>query len=307
MDQIKIGEYIKKNRKEKKLTQQQLADILHTTNKAVSKWETGVNIPETSMLVPLSEALGVSVLDLLMGADVEKSDIQEKNDMGTGLSDFIHKQNSKYRIVSVLLLVMTIIVAGIFISRGVREQKYLKQFTVLERGDKFNVVQEKIPFESAFSEQYKKLTYITPLGNIIDISFFGDEGLLYIYEYNSTRTVMKRMIMSPLEGEYCLSYDNNVRIVFNNSEYEIYGSGNDYMDLMEMLGNREKATFDGTCINETIYSFPTIEKTMEFNLNSDLKDVIVVYLGEDSFRIKKENTCMEFLKNIDSTEIEQNG
>ena len=95
MDQIKIGEYIKKNRKEKKLTQQQLADILHTTNKAVSKWETGVNMPETSMLVPLSEALGVSVLDLLMGADVEKSDIQEKNDMGTGLSDFIHKQNSK--------------------------------------------------------------------------------------------------------------------------------------------------------------------------------------------------------------------
>ena len=307
MDQIKIGEYIKKNRKEKKLTQQQLADILHTTNKAVSKWETGVNIPETSMLVPLSEALGVSVLDLLMGADVEKSDIQEKNDMGTGLSDFIHKQNSKYRIVSVLLLVMTIIVAGIFISRGVREQKYLKQFTVLERGDKFNVVQEKIPFESAFSEQYKKLTYITPLGNIIDISFFGDEGLLYIYEYNSTRTVMKRMIMSPLEGEYCLSYDNNVRIVFNNSEYEIYGSGNYYMDLIEMLGNREKATFDGTYINETIYSFPTIEKTMEFNLNSDLKDVIVVYLGEDSFRIKKENTYMEFLKNIDSTEIEQNG
>ena len=43
MDQIKIGEYIKKNRKEKKLTQQQLADILHTTNKAVSKWETGVS------------------------------------------------------------------------------------------------------------------------------------------------------------------------------------------------------------------------------------------------------------------------
>ena len=42
MDQIKIGEYIKKNRKEKKLTQQQLADILHTTNKAVSKWERGV-------------------------------------------------------------------------------------------------------------------------------------------------------------------------------------------------------------------------------------------------------------------------
>ena len=41
MDQIKIGEYIKKNRKEKKLTQQQLADILHTTNKAVSKWLRG--------------------------------------------------------------------------------------------------------------------------------------------------------------------------------------------------------------------------------------------------------------------------
>ncbi|MBQ9036225.1 MAG: helix-turn-helix transcriptional regulator, partial [Erysipelotrichaceae bacterium] len=87
MDQKKIGEYIHRYRKEKGLTQQQLAEILHVSNKAVSKWETGVNTPDTSMLIPLSEALGVSVLDLLMGSDLDKADTSEINSFGTRLSE----------------------------------------------------------------------------------------------------------------------------------------------------------------------------------------------------------------------------
>ena len=65
MDQIKIGEYIKKNRKEKKLTQQQLADILHTTNKAVSKWETGQSEPSAKNLIQLAQLFGVTVSELV--------------------------------------------------------------------------------------------------------------------------------------------------------------------------------------------------------------------------------------------------
>ena len=60
-----MGQYIAEKRAEKGLTQQQLADRLHVTNKAVSKWETGRGLPDIQMLEPLSEALGVTPAELL--------------------------------------------------------------------------------------------------------------------------------------------------------------------------------------------------------------------------------------------------
>ena len=67
MDAEKIGAFIKVLRKEKNLTQKELAGILNCTDKAVSRWETGRGVPEVSFLLPLSDALGVSVNELLMG------------------------------------------------------------------------------------------------------------------------------------------------------------------------------------------------------------------------------------------------
>lgn len=65
MDQNKIGEFIEKSRKEKDLTQQQLADILGVSNTAVCKWEHGNNLPDISMLEPLSRALDIDILELI--------------------------------------------------------------------------------------------------------------------------------------------------------------------------------------------------------------------------------------------------
>ena len=63
----KFGEFLYELRKEKGLTQQELADKLNITNKAVSKWETGDAFPETAQLKPLARILGVSVDELLEG------------------------------------------------------------------------------------------------------------------------------------------------------------------------------------------------------------------------------------------------
>lgn len=67
MSQVETGQRIAALRKEKGYTQKQLAELLHVTDKAVSKWERGDSYPETGMLVPLAAALGVSV-DTLLGA-----------------------------------------------------------------------------------------------------------------------------------------------------------------------------------------------------------------------------------------------
>lgn len=67
MDQIKVGMYIKKLRKEKELTQKELADKLNVTFQAVSKWELGETLPDTSIIIELCEILGTNANLLLSG------------------------------------------------------------------------------------------------------------------------------------------------------------------------------------------------------------------------------------------------
>ena len=65
MDQVKIGRFIAAARKERNLTQRQLADLLSISDKTISKWECGKGLPEVSLMLPLCEALEISVNELL--------------------------------------------------------------------------------------------------------------------------------------------------------------------------------------------------------------------------------------------------
>ncbi len=78
MDIIKIGKFIAEKRKEKKLTQEGLAEKLGVTSKTISRWENGNYMPDISLLKPLSEELGVTLNDLISGEKVDKEHYQEK-------------------------------------------------------------------------------------------------------------------------------------------------------------------------------------------------------------------------------------
>lgn len=65
MDAQKLGTFIATMRKEKGLTQRDLADKLHVTDKAVSKWERGLGLPDIRMIEPLADALGVTVVEVM--------------------------------------------------------------------------------------------------------------------------------------------------------------------------------------------------------------------------------------------------
>lgn len=78
MDQRKIGKLIEKYRKQKKLTQKELANRLGVSNTAVSKWETGNNLPDISMLEPLSDVLEVDILELLKSQKSSHEDTSKK-------------------------------------------------------------------------------------------------------------------------------------------------------------------------------------------------------------------------------------
>ena len=80
MDYEKIGKFIYELRKNKKLTQKDLAESLNVTIQAVSKWERGLGCPDVSLLRPLSEYLGVSISELLNGEKIKKENVLEKAD-----------------------------------------------------------------------------------------------------------------------------------------------------------------------------------------------------------------------------------
>lgn len=65
LDKARFGAFVASLRKEKGLTQKALAQQLFISDKAVSKWETGVSVPDTALLIPLADALGVTVTELL--------------------------------------------------------------------------------------------------------------------------------------------------------------------------------------------------------------------------------------------------
>lgn len=73
MDRYVTGAVIRRLREKKKITQEELADIIHVSGKAVSKWETGQGFPDISLLEPLAQALGISVIELLSGEDIRNT------------------------------------------------------------------------------------------------------------------------------------------------------------------------------------------------------------------------------------------
>ena len=75
MDTKAIGALIARRRKERSLSQAELAERLHVTDKAVSRWETGRGMPGLDSLEPLSEALGLSVSELLSGKELTTEEL----------------------------------------------------------------------------------------------------------------------------------------------------------------------------------------------------------------------------------------
>lgn len=98
MDQIKIGKFIGELRKEKKLTQKELAEKLLISDKTVSKWERGKGLPDVSLMMPLCEILDITVNELLSAQYL--SDLEYKTKSEEIIMNLIkEKQESKYKII----------------------------------------------------------------------------------------------------------------------------------------------------------------------------------------------------------------
>ncbi|MBE6575663.1 MAG: helix-turn-helix transcriptional regulator [Ruminococcaceae bacterium] len=126
MDQWKTGRFIAERRKEKNLTQMQLAEKLGITDKAISKWERGISMPDTSIMLELCDILGISVNELLSGEKISMENNNQKNEQL--LLDMAKEAEQKNRIiwtsmwvimvVSIIALLGGMFIASFFIPEG---------------------------------------------------------------------------------------------------------------------------------------------------------------------------------------------
>jgi len=119
MDQIKIGRFIAECRKKANLTQMQLAEKLGITDKAVSKWERGIAMPDTSIMLELCAILGISVNELLSGEKLDMENNDQKNQqLLLDMAKELEKKNKT--IWSSMWAIMTVsiigLIAGIFVA-----------------------------------------------------------------------------------------------------------------------------------------------------------------------------------------------
>ncbi len=109
MDAEKFGAFIAGCRKEKCMTQSELAVKLQVTDKAVSRWERGIGFPDINTLEPLADALGISVLELMKSEKMEEKNdlVQENEAVLTDTVQLAVSQKKKWKkVVAVLLFVI---------------------------------------------------------------------------------------------------------------------------------------------------------------------------------------------------------
>ena len=115
MDQIKIGNFIKQKRKEKNITQNELSEKLNITNRAISKWENGICMPDSGIIPELCEILNITINDLFSGevVDVKNSERQLEKNL---LEMTKLKQEKDKKMLNIEILIGILCILPLFIS-----------------------------------------------------------------------------------------------------------------------------------------------------------------------------------------------
>lgn len=145
MDSKAVGNFIAELRKEQGLTQKQLAEKLSVTDKAVSRWETGKGYPDIEILTSLSEALGVSLNELIAGKHLDEEEIKTQSDKNI---EEAYKRAKKAKrkkrfiiIISVLAAVALIVCAVFEIDEAVYRSRHHYDTEMMSRSPRAGILE----------------------------------------------------------------------------------------------------------------------------------------------------------------------
>lgn len=201
MDNKKIGLFIANLRKEIGLTQKELADKLFITDRAVSKWERGLSLPDISLLDNLSSVLGVSVIEILKGERIKDKGSNDEiiHSLEYAKVSFKEKVNNIFNIASItiILVIMSVLLfynIKIYLIQGV---KYYPNVWY-DNANVFSSVEESINLIKNSSGKYTDDEYeqiIFFIDDIADIEKDKDMFNREYYKYNDFKIVSEKYLI----------------------------------------------------------------------------------------------------------------
>ncbi len=182
MNQEKIGKFIAERRKAKKLSQKELAEKLKVTDRSISNWENGKNMPDLALFKPLCDELEISLNDLMSGEIVQKEKYQEKFE--ENVVSAISKVRTKNRFLWLYLIIIGIILLFL-LSLTILEYNFKQSY---DEKNMFLINEENNEFLTFHTSYDGKINYV-----VTKYLEEGQEvGLIFInYESNIINLLKK--------------------------------------------------------------------------------------------------------------------
>jgi len=131
MDQSKIGAFLKSLRKEKGLTQEQLAEQMSVSSRTVSRWETGSNMPDISILIELADFYDVDIREIISGERKSEIMTEETREVLTKVAEYTDADKQKLMkdiIVNSVIALICLIAANVMHETGLTEKNEIFNF-----------------------------------------------------------------------------------------------------------------------------------------------------------------------------------
>ena len=289
MNQEKIGKFIAQCRKDKKMTQSELAEKLNVTDRSVSNWENGRNMPDLSLFKPLCDELGITINELLSGEKIKKEEYQEK--LEENIINTIDYSTKKINIIrnnlGIALLILGILISFTAMTMFETESSWGSIYSVI--GAIISLI--------GVSKLTKKYKYSKRI--LICITYFiFFLVMLFMIDYISVISLKQfpRFCTIKTGNEYVYECDNPLYTVYRvnsntQNEYIIIDTNKKYtIDTVPVIPfNRNKSGIDNIIkyknkyvgnnsnIGNLISSLPLSEYGYVFQIDSNNLGLIIDY------------------------------
>ena len=232
MDLDKIGKFIALNRKNKGLTQEQLAEKLGVTNKTVSRWETGKYMPDLSLLKPLSEELGITLNELLSGEKIKEEKIVENTERNIlNTIDYSSKKvENEHKKISIILMILGAIISISALTIFNKESSWCSIYSIIGI----------IIFVIGLVRNLKKFKKIQKIGIGI-VLFIGIFGIFYIADYLGVKTNNRPPIYN---YKIETTFRETKEIAYYSLFYNVYRINADTTNEYYVIDEKKEYNFD---------------------------------------------------------------
>ena len=302
MDQNKIGLFIKELRKEKKMSQQQLADKIPIDRTGLSRWENGDVLPPVDKMKLLCEIFDISVDELLSG---ERSTIINKADHQKNLFDFLINQDSKYKKVkkfaiwaSIVLLLITITFFIYYFYQTYNTEKVYKIYTesdeyVIKNGILVTTRETSYFKIGAINDNIYDIEIYYKDNNKKVIMFKGSSDSLLVDLYHNGTLINGKTVSNISDNLYMKIDDREIKIYikqyYKNSNLILKNTNYEYDT------NNQKASSDNVEIPIKIVKNFKCDNEICIKTENDLQiyyniEDNIIYLTEDNIYVQYDLT-----------------